>query len=192
MHYDSGTVLNAENIRGNGQMTDTQINILKAAMDWTKAEMLSSAFFAVFGLVFLAASYFFWQLGKTDTAKAYVIPFMVVGGLLIIIGVGLMISNQMRLSSFPLAFNADAKAFLASEIARAEKTVNGYNTVIFRVLPLIVITCAVLLMLMKSPVWQASMVAVITMMAVILIVDTNASARIADYKEKLVQAEESL
>lgn len=37
-------------------MTDTQIHILKTAMDWTKAEMFSSIFFALFGALFLVGS----------------------------------------------------------------------------------------------------------------------------------------
>lgn len=51
-------------------MTDTQMDLLKAAIEWTKAEMVSSAFFAAAGIVFLLSSYGFWQLGKTDMAKA--------------------------------------------------------------------------------------------------------------------------
>lgn len=60
-------------------MTDTQIDILKTATDWAKAEMFSSGFFVLFGLAFCLSSYCFWQFGKTDTAKAYVIPLLVAG-----------------------------------------------------------------------------------------------------------------
>ena len=55
-------------------MTDTQIDILKTATDWAKPEMFSSGFFVLFGLAFCLSSYCFWQFGKTDTAKAYLIP----------------------------------------------------------------------------------------------------------------------
>ena len=93
-------------------MTDTQIHILKTAMDWAKSEMFSSMFFALFGVAFLFASASFWYLGKTETAKAFVIPLLVTGILLVILRVGLVIANQWRLSTFPTAFAADAKAFL--------------------------------------------------------------------------------
>ena len=78
-------------------MTDNQIDILKVALDWTKAEMISSSFFALFGMLFVLASYYFWQFGKTETAKAYLIPLLVVAGLLLVLGIGLVISNQLRL-----------------------------------------------------------------------------------------------
>ena len=172
-------------------MTDAQIDILKTSMDWAKAEMLSSVFFALFGVAFLVASYCFWQLAKTDTAKAYVIPFMVVGVLLVILGVGLVIANQIRFSNFPIAYAADAQAFLNAEIARADKTINGYNNAVFKFIPLIIIICAAVLMFVKSPIWQASMVATIAMMAIILLVDTSANTRHQAFKAKLVQAEQA-
>ena len=94
-------------------MHATQIDILKIAIDWAKTETFSSGFFAVIGLLFIVSSFCLWQFGKTDTAKAYVIPLLVTGGLLVILGVGLVISNQLRAASFPAAFNADANGFVA-------------------------------------------------------------------------------
>ena len=166
-------------------MTDTQIHILKTAMDWAKAEMFSSMFFALFGVVFLFASASFWHLGKTDTAKAFVIPLLVTGILLVILGVGLVIANQWRLSTFPTAFAANAKAFLASEITRADKTVSGYQNAVQIYLPVIIAICALALLVIKTPNWQASIVAIIAMMAVIMLVDTNALTRMEDYQKTL-------
>ncbi len=62
---------------------------LKAATDWVKAELFSTPFFILFGLVFMAVSLGFWKLGKTDMARAYIIPTLVAGVLLLIIGLGL-------------------------------------------------------------------------------------------------------
>ena len=166
-------------------MTDTQIHILKTAMDWAKAEMFSSMFFAFFGVAFLFASASFWHFGKTETAKAFVIPLLVTGILLVILGVGLVIANQWRLSTFPTAFAADANAFLAAEITRADKTVSGYQKAVQIYLPAIIAICALTLLVVKTVNWQASMVAIIAMMAVIMLVDTNASTRMEDYQKTL-------
>ena len=165
-------------------MTDTQIHILKTAMDWAKAEMFSSMFFALFGIVFLFASASFWYLGKTETAKAFVIPLLVTGVLLLILGVGLVIANQWRLSTF---FAADANALLASEIARADKTVSGYQKAVRIYLPAIIAICALALLVVRTANWQASMVAIIAMMAVIMLVDTNAATRMERYQHKLTE-----
>ena len=172
-------------------MTDTQMHVLKTAMDWARAEMFSSMFFALFGVVFLFASASFWHLGKTETAKAFVIPLLVTGILLVILGVGLVIANQWRISTFPAAFAADAKAFLAAEITRADKTVSGYQKAVQIYLPAIIAICALALLVVKTPNWQASMVAIIAMMAVIMLVDTNASTRMEDYQDRLQEFVES-
>ena len=173
-------------------MTDTQMDLLKAAVEWTKAEMVSSAFFAAAGIVFLLASYGFWQLGKTDMAKAFIIPFLVVGTLLVIPGVGLIIPNQLRLTNIPGAITTDSATFIATEIARVDKTMAGYSNAVFRVIPLIIVVSAVMFMLLNAPIWRASLIAVIAMMAVIVIVDTNANARLADYKTQLRMTQQRL
>ena len=98
-----------------------------------------------------------------------------------------MIANQWRLSTFPAAFAADAKAFLGSEITRADKTVSGYQKAVQIYLPAIIAICAVTLLVVKTPNWQASMVAIIAMMAVIMLVDTNAAKRMEDYQDKLAE-----
>ena len=77
------------------------MNLLKSATDWAKAELISTPFFVLASLLFLAAGIGFWQLGKTDLARAYIIPTLVAGTLLVIIGTGLFYTNRTRLAEFP-------------------------------------------------------------------------------------------
>ena len=67
------------------------MDIIKASTDWIKAELFSTPFFILFGVLFVLASVGFWQLGKTEMAKAYIIPTMVAGILLMIIGIGFIL-----------------------------------------------------------------------------------------------------
>ena len=161
-------------------------------MDWAKAEVFSSAFFILFGVVFLLTTIGFWQLGKTELAKAFVIPTLVAGVLLLIIGIGLVYSNQSRIASFPAAYESDASAFLQSEITRAEKTTAEYQTAVFKVIPIIIVVAALLFLFIDKPVWRAISSTTIAMMVVILLVDTNANARIQDYHEQLISGEKGL
>ena len=117
------------------------MEIVKIATDWAKAEVFSSTFFIIFAAVFLLASIGFWQLGKTDLAKAYIIPTLVAGVLLLIIGAGLVFNNITRITAFEKAYNSDASAFVESETARVESTLNEYK-VVFKVIPLIIVACA--------------------------------------------------
>ena len=50
------------------------MDILKLSMEWAKDEILSSKFFILFGLLFLFGALGFWQMGKTELAKAFITP----------------------------------------------------------------------------------------------------------------------
>ncbi|WNJ18262.1 hypothetical protein [Pontibacter sp. G13] len=164
------------------------MDILKAATDWAKAELFSTPFFMLFGVVFMAASFGFWQLGKTDMARAYIIPTLVAGGLLLIIGLGLFFTNKGRLAQFPKDYQADPTAFVSAEIERAEGTLKEYKNIVFTAVPLIIVACALVLMFVNAPIWRASMITVIAMLVVILLVDGTAHARIDVYHQQLLTA----
>ena len=58
-----------------------------------------------------------------------------------------------------------------------------------RTISIIIIVCAGPLLILKAPLWQSSMLATITMLMVIMLVDTNASARMQTYKQQIMMAE---
>ena len=165
------------------------MDILKTAIEWAKAEVFSSMFFILFAVLFLLATIGFWQLGKTELAKAFIYPTLVAGILLLIIGVGLVYSNKSRIANFPTAYEDDASAFLKTEIVRADKTMAEYQTAVFKVIPFIIIVAALLFVFIDKPMWRAISITAIAMMVVILSIDTNANARIEAYKQELVSVE---
>ncbi|MEM9326954.1 MAG: hypothetical protein AAGA85_14905 [Bacteroidota bacterium] len=163
------------------------MEILKLATDWAKDEVFSSRFFILFGILFLLAAIGFWQLGKTDVAKAYQFPTLIAGLLILAVGLGIYFTNKSRVTSFETAYKADPAAFVQAEIERSEKTIAEFRTIVFKVVPLIIIAAALLLIFFSSPLWRAISVTTIAMMAVILLVDSNANARIKTYHDQLVQ-----
>ena len=168
------------------------MDILKTAIEWAKAEMFSSMFFILFGVLFILGTIGFWQLGKTEVAKAYVFPTLVAGILLMTIGLGLFFTNKSRAASFTADYNKDAAAFVKSELVRAEKTTKEYQSVVFKIIPLIIVGAALLFFFMDKPIWRAIGTTTIALMVVILFVDSNANARIEDYNKQLMLVEESL
>lgn len=168
------------------------MDILKAATDWAKAELFSTPFFILFGVVFMAASMGFWQLGKTEMAKAYIIPTLVAGALLTIIGLGLFFTNKSRITQFETAYNRNASDFVASEIERAESTLKEYQNVVFTAIPIIIAACALVLLFANGPGWRASMITTIAMLVVILLIDGTAHARIDAYHKQLLSVENEL
>lgn len=165
------------------------MEILKTATDWAKAEVFSNTYFIIFGVLFVLAGIGFWQLGKTDLARAYIIPTLVAGSLLLIIGFGLFFTNKSRITQFEKAYNRDASAFVESELARGESTLKEYKTVVFTAIPLIIAACALVIIFVNTPVWRASMITAIAMLVVILLIDGTAHARIEAYNEQLVLVE---
>ena len=161
------------------------MEVLKFATEWAKAEVFSTRFFIVFALLFLIASYGFWQLGKTDLAKSYIIPSLVAGILLMIIGVGLVYTNVNRISDFEAAYQQDAATFITSEFERIESTLKEYNTIVFKAIPGIMILASLLIIVIDKPVWRASCITTIAMMIVILLIDGTAHSRIVNYKQQL-------
>ncbi len=165
------------------------MDLTKAATDWIKAELFSTPFFILFGVLFLLAGIGFWQLGKTEMAKAYIIPTMVAGILLLIIGFGLYFNNKSRLANFSTAYENDSSAFLQSELARAEGTLKEYRNIVFTAIPLIIASCAIGIMFLKAPIWRASLITAIAMLVVILLIDGLAHARIDAYNQQLLSVE---
>ncbi|MEQ8577767.1 MAG: hypothetical protein RIC57_02890 [Balneola sp.] len=161
------------------------MDILKTATDWAKAEVFSTSFFIVFGILFVLASIGFWQLAKTDMAKAYIIPSLVAGSLLLIIGLGLVFTNKSRITQFETAYNKDATAFVESEVARVESTLKEYQTIVFKAIPFIIVVAALMIVFIDKPVWRASTITTIAMLVVILLIDGTAKARIDAYSEQL-------
>lgn len=161
------------------------MDILKTSIEWAKDEVFSTKFFILFGIMFIIATICFWQLGKTDTAKAFIYPTLVAGILLIIIGVGLLYSNQTRLKNFPTEYNTDPTAFVESEITRVEETMASYERSVFKVIPVIIIVAALVIIFMSSPLSKAISITTIAMMICIVAVDTNAHGRLGTYLQKL-------
>lgn len=161
------------------------MEILKVATEWAKAEVFSARFFILFALLFIAAGIGFWQLGKTEVAKAYIVPTLVAGALLLAVGVGIFFTNKARVSSFTEAYQADPTAFVHSEILRTEKSMGEYKTIVFKVIPCIIVVAALLIVFIDKPLLRAICITTIGMMVVILLVDSNANARILEYHAQL-------
>lgn len=165
------------------------MDILKTATDWAKAEMFSTAFFIVAGIVFATISFGLWQLGKTDLARAYIIPMLVAGALLMVIGFGLFFTNKARVKNFQEEYKKDVSAFVQTEINRVDATLKEYTLQVFKIIPLLIVAAALVFFFVSAPTWRAISITTMAMLIVILFIDGMAHARIADYKKELVQVE---
>lgn len=163
---------------------------LKIATEWAKTEANASKFFILFGVLFLVATFIFKLMGKTDLAKAFFIPTLVASVLLLALGFGLVYSNSTKAKTYPTAYQKDSKEFVETEIANAQKTLDGYNRSVFKIMPIIIAICALLMIFFDKPLLLAISITTIAMLIVIILIDSNAIARLNDYKADLEQLNE--
>lgn len=161
------------------------MEIIKFATEWAKSEVFSSKFFILAGVLFLLSSYGFWQLGKSEVAKAYIVPTIVAGALILTVGIGIFIANKSRTTSFVKDYEANKIEFVEAEISRTQQSMKEYKNVVFKAIPFIIIACSLLIVFVDKPGWRASCITIIAMMTVILLVDSNADARIRAYHDQL-------
>lgn len=166
------------------------MEIIKFATDWAKAEVFSARFFILFGLLFLAASYGFRQLGKTEMAKAYIVPSLVAGLLILAVGVGIFFANKSRISSFKEAYKNNPTEFVETELERTGKIMGEYRNIVFKIIPFIIVVAALTIVFVDKPLWRAAAITSIAMMLVILLVDSNANARVINYHKQLMLEKE--
>lgn len=162
------------------------MDILKTSTDWARAEMLSNGIFAVFGMMFVLVSLGFWLRGETEMARAFIIPTLVAGVLLLILGAGLFYGTWRSAAGFDAAFSQDPSTFVSGEIVCVDSTMAQYAVAAFKVMPAIILVCAGLMLFLNGPVWRASLITAIAMLALIVAVDSTANARLAAYKDKLL------
>ena len=161
------------------------MDILKTSIQWTKEEIFSSSFFILCAIVFLIATVGFWQLGKTEIARAFIYPTLVAGVLLLIVGVGLTLSNKSRLSNFEAAYKRDPAAFVKMELSRTEKTMGEYQNVALKVFPVIIAMAAMLIVFVDKPIWRAISITLIAMLLCMIWIDSMALTRIDAYRKQL-------
>ena len=164
------------------------MDILKTSIDWAWEELLSNGLFALFGAMFLVASLLFWSRGETDMAKAFGFPMMIAGVLMLILSGGLFYGTWKSLTGFSTAFADDNARFIGLEVQRVERTMSQYDTAVFNVIPLMITAAALLIVFVHSPGWRAAFITAIIFLGLIMLIDSNAKARLESYKTNLVSA----
>ena len=163
------------------------MDILEASTDWARAELLSNGLFLLFGTMFVVGGLCLSRQGGTEMARAFVVPTLVAGVLLVILGGGLLFGTWKHLSGFDAAIARDAAGFVAAETARVEATMAQYATAVFSVMPVMTAVFALMIVVLHGPGWRAALITAIVFLGVVMLVDSTARARLAAYKDRLLQ-----
>lgn len=161
------------------------MELLNAAIHWAKAEITSSIFFILFGLVYLVAAIACWKFGNTPLFKALIIPMLIAGGLLLGAGVSFYLGNKSKLSSFEIDYITNPSAFIKSEITSTAQTIKTYENVALKVFPLIILTATFIVIFISIPLVRAICIAIIAFLSVLVLLDSQALKRIKTYHQQL-------
>jgi ABC-2 type transport system permease protein len=161
------------------------MEIIKLSTDWAKAEVFSAKIVWLFSVVELLTAIGFWYWGRTPIAKAFAWPFLVMGLFLIGVGMGLYAANHPRIVQFENEGHREPKAFFEAELQRTSKSQRDL-TLVFKILPAIVIVAAIVIILAPASLWRAIAVTVILTAAFLMVVDSNTEARNDAYHSQLL------
>lgn len=166
------------------------MDIIKISTDWARAEIFSAKIVWIFSFIIILSAIGFYFLGKTTMAKAFVIPLAVTDFLLTTIGIGLYTANKPRIIQFEKEYQTNSSAFIQKEIERTSKSNSDFELV-FKVLPILVMIGAALILVSKSPNWQASGITLALLASFLMAVDSNTAARNETYRQQLLTHQSS-
>lgn len=103
------------------------MSFLEHTLNWVKGEIFEASMLALWGTALVVMAAFFWRFGHTDTAKALVFPFLVVGLFWGIAGVAGMYVNTQRLDRYSLEYERSAGDFVSQERKRVDGFIWWYR-----------------------------------------------------------------
>ena len=163
------------------------MEIINYSIDWARGEVFSAKVIALISVFVLlcAAGFYFW--GKTSMARAYWLPLALSGVFLVVVAGGLYYANQPRIASFQEQYRENPEQFVRSELERTAKSDSDLTMIVFRILPVIVIVCAIGAMFITQTQWRAWFIVLMMLGAFLMAVDSNTKARNAEYHEILLK-----
>ena len=79
---------------------------------------------------------------------------------------------------------------METELERTGKIMGEYRNIVFKIIPFIIVVAALTIVFVDKPLWRAAAITTIAMMLVILLVDSNANARVINYHKQLMLEKE--
>ena len=96
------------------------MDFIHYTLQWCKGEILEASIFGTAGLVILLSGIAFGWFGSTPSAKAMMIPLIVLGAIGLTTGVFGVVNNTQRMTTFAEQYHEDPAGFVAEEKQRVE------------------------------------------------------------------------
>ncbi len=93
---------------------------IQNTIDWYSGEIFEGKFILGFGLFLILASLLFYFWGNTPTAKALLIPMLIIGMFFSATGSNMIYSNTKKVQEAQVNYKQNPKNFVSTEIKRVE------------------------------------------------------------------------
>ncbi|PKQ60732.1 hypothetical protein BZG01_20565 [Labilibaculum manganireducens] len=159
--------------------------MIEYTLDWYNGEIFEGKFILGFGVFLLISAVLFHIYGNLPSAKALLIPLIVIGLFFTSIGVGGIYSNSKKVAKVEEIYLQNQGEFVDSEIARVEGFQYLYPMSIGISLTSFLIAIG-LLYFVKNVQWQAIAIALILLGSAFAAIDYFSKERARIYYEKLI------
>lgn len=96
------------------------MDIMQNTINWYNGEIFEGKFILGFGLFLILTALLFYFLGNTPTAKALLIPMLVIGIFFSITGANMIRSNGKQKQEIAKKYEQNPKEFINAEIKRVD------------------------------------------------------------------------
>lgn len=96
------------------------MNKIQNSINWYNGEIFEAKFILGFGLFFILTSLLFYFLGTSPTAKALLIPILVIGIFFSATGANMIYLNSKKVKGIEIKYHQNPKDFINLEIQRVE------------------------------------------------------------------------
>ena len=161
------------------------MKFIEYSTQWAKGEMFEGLCITIFGVLTLVCTLLIWKYGTTVSAKALVIPSLVIGLLFSSMGGFMLYSNNNRITEFQSAFQADSVEFIQNEKIRVEGFQFMYPTSL-AISAVCFLVAILAFAFSKSPTYQAIGVALAVFGLSLIILDYFSKERGQIYYEHIL------
>lgn len=102
------------------------MELIEHTLNWCKGEVFEGKMSILFGILVLCTGVAYWKWSSTPYAKAMVWPLLLVAMFAIGAGIYLIVANQKRIVSFPLAYQEQPMEFAQAEKQRTADFIKWY------------------------------------------------------------------
>ncbi len=162
------------------------MEFIEHAVAWCRGEIFEGRMLALFGAVVVGLAVVFWRFGTTPSARAMVVPLLVVGALALAVGISMNFSNQARIPSYEAAYAENAAAFVQSERERTEAFIKWYPITMVSFSVITIIGLAVFLW-KPTPLGRAIGLATVLLGLAVLFLDHFSEERADGYHTQIIQ-----